>query len=82
MPGSRKLVAWRDKLLIKGLSHSASEYLVAGKAAKPTQERALFLKSCLPGFALHHQAAGVGWGAGSYMPSSQKELAKEGVIRV
>lgn len=52
-------MAWRDKLLIKGLAHGASEYLVAGEAAKPTQERALFLKSCLPGCALQQRAAGV-----------------------
>lgn len=36
-PGSRKLVAWRDKLLIKGLVHSASEYFVVGTAAQPAQ---------------------------------------------
>lgn len=36
-------MAWRDKLLIKGLEHSACEYLVVGKAAQPAQERALFL---------------------------------------
>lgn len=40
-------MAWRDKLLIKGLVHSSSEYLVAGKAAQPAGDRALFLTSCL-----------------------------------
>ena len=72
-------MAWRDKLLIKGLVHSASEYLVAGKATQPTQERALFLTSCLPGSALRQRAAGVGWGAGICAPSGHKELEKGGV---
>lgn len=44
-------MARRDKWLIKGLVRSASEYLVAGKAAQPTREGALFLTSCLPGSA-------------------------------
>lgn len=55
-------MAWRDKLLIKGLVHSASEYLVIGKAAQPAWERALFL-----------QAARVGWGAGICATPGHKE---------
>lgn len=34
-------------MLIKGLVHSSSEYLVTGKAAQPAGDRALFLTSCL-----------------------------------
>lgn len=39
-------MAWRDKLLIKGLVHGASEYLATGMAAQPTWERACFVPDC------------------------------------
>lgn len=58
-------MAWRDKLLIKGLEHSASEYLVTGKAAQPAWERALFLTA--------QRAARVGWGAGICAAPGHKE---------
>lgn len=72
-------MAWGDKLLIKGPAHSAAEYLVAGKAAQPAQERALLRKSRLPGSALRQRAAGVGWGAGICAPSGHKGPGKGGV---
>lgn len=64
-------MAWRDKLLIKGLEHSASEYLVTGKAAQPTQERALFLPT-----------ARVGWGAGICATPRPQRVGPQAAVSV